>query len=254
MVGNLENTVITLCMIGSRASGLVVFAPLFGHAAVSARIKAAIVVALVALIFPVISGRILHNGESLPALAVISEMVIGLTMGFAVNLVFDGLQLAGHIVGTQFGFSLVNIIDPQTQVDTPVLAVFHQVIGILIFLQLGVHHWILRGFARSFEYLPVGAAVNSYSALELWKSFEAVWFIGIQIAGPVLAATLLTDIGLGFLSKASVHFPALLFGISAKYFIGLAVLFTAIRYWPALLERHFADAITLGERVLHCAK
>ena len=62
--------------------------------------------------------------------------------------------MAGQILGFQLGYSLVNVIDPQTQVDTPVLSVFHQAVVLLLFLQLGVHRWLLRGLAKSFEYLP----------------------------------------------------------------------------------------------------
>ena len=59
----------------------------------------------------------------------------------------------------QAGFSLVSILDPQTQADSPVISTFIQLITLVIFLQLNVHHWLLRGLAASFAYLPPGSVV-----------------------------------------------------------------------------------------------
>ena len=85
---------------------------------------------------------------------VFSELLIGIAMGVATNIVFDGVQMAGQVLSVQMGYSLVNILDPQTQVESTVVATFHQTIAMLIFLRLNVHFWILRALARSFDYLP----------------------------------------------------------------------------------------------------
>ena len=58
-------------------------------------------------------------------------------MGLAIQFVFEAAQFAGQVMGMQVGFGLVNILDPNTQVDTPVLAVFSQTVVMLIFLQIG---------------------------------------------------------------------------------------------------------------------
>ena len=85
---------------------------------------------------------------------VFSELLIGVALGVATNIVFDGVQMAGQVLSVQMGYSLVNILDPQTQVESTVVATFHQTIAMLIFLRLNVHFWILRALARSFDYLP----------------------------------------------------------------------------------------------------
>ncbi len=59
----------------------------------------------------------------------------GLALGLTIQFVFEGAQMAGQVGGFQFAFSLVNVIDPQTQVETPVLSVFHQLVVLLLFLQ-----------------------------------------------------------------------------------------------------------------------
>ena len=81
---------------------------------------------LTALLYPVCAGadaeRLAHSGRlGWVEMAVSEKLVIGLLLGLTLQFVFEAAQFAGQIVGMQIGFSLVNILDPQTQVDTPVL-------------------------------------------------------------------------------------------------------------------------------------
>jgi len=154
----------------------------------------------------------------------------------------------------QMGYSLVNILDPQTQVETTVVSMIHQSVAFLLFLQLDVHHWILRGIARSFEYLSPGAVhLNRGLTTELLHGVAGVLGTGLQIAAPVLAATLVADMILGFLGKASPQMPLMLLGPALKSMLGVGLLVTVIRYWPALFERYFTQSVGFTERLLHLA-
>ena len=159
-----------LLTIGVRLTGIMLFAPFFGSVVIPARVKAVLVMALTALLYPMLSAKIPHMAISQWPTVVFGELLIGVALGVATNIVFDGVQMAGQILSVQMGYSLVNILDPQTQVESTVMATFHQTIAMLIFLRLNVHIWILGALARSFDYLPpysghFGAAFTS-AALE----------------------------------------------------------------------------------------
>ena len=83
---------------------------------------------------------------------------------WSANLLFEAALMAGQILGVQIGYSLANVFDPQTQADTPVLSEFHRLAALLIFLQLDVHHWLLRSLVRSFAYLPPGGVAVTLAA------------------------------------------------------------------------------------------
>ncbi len=91
-------------------------------------------------------------------LLVFTEFLVGVGMGIATNVVFEAIQLSGQVLGIQMGYSLVNILDPQTQVDTTVMATFYQSIVMLLFLQMDVQFWLLRAVGNSFRYVPPGTA------------------------------------------------------------------------------------------------
>jgi flagellar biosynthesis protein FliR len=147
-----------LLTIGVRLSGLMLFAPFFGSMVIPARIKAALVLALTLLLYPRWGQvRNAHSGQW--PLLIFTEFLIGVGMGIATNVVFEAIQLAGQVLGIQMGYSLVNILDPQTpgrhHRSSPV---FYQSIVMLLFLRMDVHYWLLRAVGNSFLYLPPGTA------------------------------------------------------------------------------------------------
>ncbi|MGB8771251.1 MAG: flagellar biosynthetic protein FliR [Candidatus Korobacteraceae bacterium] len=249
-----EEVIAAVAFVGARVSGVMVFAPFLGSSAIAPRIKVGLVVLVTAVLYPVCVPR----GLSLTAAGVLrvmlSEALIGLLMGLAIQFVFEAAQFAGQVMGMQVGFGLVNILDPNTQVDTPVLAVFSQTVVMLIFLQMDVHHWLLRGLANSFRYLPAGAAVTSGELIrQLLHAAGGIWLAGVQVAAPALIATLLADLVLGFLGKASPQLPVLFLGLSVKSMVGLSVLALSLKYWPGIFERYFSNGIRCAEGLLHLA-
>ncbi len=230
------------------------FAPFFSQASLPARVKACLTIALTVLLLPLYSNNVQVpaevNAGGWIAIA-LSEVMLGLMAGFTTQFVFDGMQLAGQLAGFQFGFSLVNIIDPNSEVEITVLSSFHELIALLIFMQLGVHRSLLRAAAMSFQMIPLGSWVSvRIPAAEVMKLAGSLWLIGAEIAFPVLLATMLSDITIGYLSKASPQFPALFFGLSIKVLLGLTVLYGAVAVWPAVLGHYFFHALTDLEKLL----
>ncbi len=241
--------------ISVRLSGLMLFAPFFGSSVIPIRIKAVVVLVVTFLLLPNIQLNMdLHSIGAWP-LMVLTEFMIGAAMGVATNLVFDAVQMAGQVLGVQMGYSLVNILDPQTQVDTTVVAIFQQSIVMLLFLRMDVHYWLLRAISKSFIYLPVGTTkLSAVFTLAVFKMAGEVFGVGVQIAAPVLAVTLVADIVLGLLGKASPQMPLMLLGPAVKSILGLIVFMATLKYWPDLFRHLFLTSLANGERILHLAR
>lgn len=252
---SLANFFGALLAIGSRISGLMLFVPFFSHAGIPVRIKAVLVVAITALLYPVVAVNLRPIAPSSWPWLIASELIVGIALGLTTNLVFEGVQVAGQVMSVQMGFSLVNIIDPQTQVDTTVLSVFTQTIAFLTFLALNVHHWILRMLAGSFETLPPGSARFGGAFTEtVLKEGGSILAMGVQIAAPVLAATLVADLLLGLLGKAAPQMPLIFLGPSIKALLSIVLLAAALPYWPGLFARLYGQSLGMTERVLMLAR
>jgi flagellar biosynthetic protein FliR len=243
-----------LLTIGVRLTGLMLFAPFFGSVVIPSRVKAILVLSITVLLFPTVGHNLAASTLATWPLMIFMEFLIGIGMGIATNVVFEAAQMAGQVLGVQMGYSLVNILDPQTQVDTTVVSLFYQSIVMLLFLRMDVHYWLLRAIGNSFLYMPVGTMhLSGLFTTAIVKTVGQIFGLGIQIAAPVLSATLVADIVLGLLGKASPQLPLMLLGPSIKSLLGLTILIATLKYWPDLFRRLFLDSLANGEHLLHLA-
>ncbi len=251
----LQTLVMHLAAVGLRVGGAFTFMPFLGSQAIPARVKSVLAVLVTGVLLP-------HVSFSLPAFSVatlvqlaLSEAMLGLLMGLCLQFVFEAVQIAGQVSGFQLAFSLVNVIDPQSNVDTPVLANMHQLLVLLLFLQLNVHHWILLGIQRSFDRVPPGSLV--FSADQVRAVFHAatgMWVAGLQLAAPLVLATIVLDVTVGFVSKAAPQLPALFLSIPLKSMLGYAVLAMALGLWPEFFAKQFAHALDYTWRIVEMTK
>lgn len=254
-MGALETWIAAVGQVGARVAGLLLVAPFFSHLAVPVRVKAALVVFLTALLYPVSGPHAAPAGVVHWTAIFLSESLVGFLIGLSAMLVFEAAQFAGQLLGVQVGLSLVSVLDPQTQADSPVLSMFLQTVLMLLFLEMNVHHWLLRAMADSFRFLPAGSASLTGSLTDnILRCASAIWVVGFEIAAPVVAATLTADVVFAFLGKASPQMPVLLVGMPLKIVIGLGTLFAALRFWSVIFDRQFALALATDERWLNLAR
>lgn len=246
-----EAVLVPAFMVSVRIAALMTFAPFLGSLAVPARVKAGLTAMLTLLLYPLYAPAAVSLESVNWVQFAISEVTVGLLLGLTLHFVFDGLRLAGEAVGFQVGFSIATLFDPQSNANAPVLSVLHQIITILIFLQLDIHHWLLRGLAKSFEYIPLGTASPTDAMIEaLLQIVGGLWLVAVQIAAPIIAVTMLADVAMGFMGKAAPQLPVLFVGLSVKVVLALLVWSGTVMLWPNLLEGYFMRAVGYSEWLL----
>ena len=177
-----------------RMSGLMVFAPLFSSAAIAPRIKAGFVIAMTVLLAPVV-GTLPHARVTLDMAGLLGELGVGLTFGFALSLMMEALMFAGQMLGMEFSFSLVNLMDPNSNIQTPVLGQLLSWMGLLVLIGAGLDRSLLAAVMRSFAVVPVGQAVmKAETGAALAAMTGGVFLAGLQLAAPVIAAALTVEI------------------------------------------------------------
>lgn len=229
-----------LALVMMRLSGLMVFAPVFSSEAIPARIKTLFVLAASILLAPMVSALPLaHADLSLPSVA--GELSVGLIFGLGLSMLSEMLLFAGQVLGFQFSFSLVNLLDPNSSVQTPLMGQLFTLTGTLVLVTGGLHRTILLAMIRSFRDVPVGSvSVNGYAGLFLVRAMSGVFIAGLQLAAPVLAATLLAEVTVAVLGKISPQLPVMIISVPAKTLLGYTVLIATLALWPNYIEAHFA--------------
>lgn len=229
---------------------LMVFAPFFGNAVIPPRTKAGLAFLLTLVLFPFQKTAPAIHQVAAWVSTLGSEAIVGLMMGLLMSFVFEAVMVAGQISGFQMGLNMEAAIDPTTQASSPVLGVAYESLAMLVFLSLDLHYWVLKGIASSYSYLPVGAArITVEGAKTMIRASGHMMLVGVELAAPILAATLVTDLLMGFMSKASPQIPIIFTAIPVKVVIGLMLFGLTVGLWPRLLGDNFHRALAGTEHL-----
>jgi flagellar biosynthetic protein FliR len=240
-----------------RVAGIMVFAPFFNSGTIPVQVKVIVPLVMALTLSPLVPQVMPPAGSNLTQLVLmmIGETLIGMVLGLVASFLFAGLQLAGQIVGFQLGFSIVNVIDPQTAVQTSVVSILYNFIGLVFFLLIDGHHWFFLAVSRSFNYLPAGG-IQLHGPLveEMIRMSSQVFSSGLQIAGPVLAATMTADVLMGIIGRVAPQVNILIVGMPVKTLVGLACMSVAFYFFPQLLGRSFVDLSRILPNVLQALR
>jgi flagellar biosynthetic protein FliR len=238
----------TLALV--RVSGMVAFAPFFSSTALTLRTKAVFVGAVAYLLAPLVAT--LPNAHvEISFSALLGELAVGLVYGLTLTLLIEMLIFAGQIAGLQFSFSMVNLLDPTSQIQTPLLGDLFQLMGTLVIITAGLDRIMLASMVRSFRVAPLGSfALAPASSLEIVRAAGGIFLAAVELAAPVLAATMLVEISVALMGKLSPQLPVMMLTVPMKTLTGFVLLTGSLALWPRFIEARFSGLLDLAERLI----
>lgn len=218
-----------------RNIGLLITAPLFQSRNLPPMVRVSIALFLSFLFTPLLEPLPVRSVSfGLFAFSLLQELALGLLMGYILFLTFAGLQLAGQLVDLPMGFSMVNVLDPQTGGQMPIIGQLYFIIALWIFILVKGDHILLTVLAQSFRLLPVGGEILFAKGLPyMIKAFGNLFLLAVQVALPIFGVLFLTDMGLGVLAKLVPQINVFFLGFPLKIFLGLFLLILSL---PVLLR------------------
>jgi flagellar biosynthetic protein FliR len=233
-----------------RLSGLMVFAPVFSSAAIAPRIKAGFVIAMTVLLAPAVAA-VPGARASLDVSALLGELGVGLVFGLCLMFLNEALMFAGALLGMEFSFSLVNLLDPNSKVETPVLGQLLGWLGVLVVIGAGLDRSLLAAMVRSFSAVPVGRAViQARTGAALAGMAGGIFLAGLQLAAPVIAAALVVEMTIALVGRLSPQLPVMVVSVPLKTMVSYGVLIGSLAVWPAWIERHFSALLDAAGKLL----
>lgn len=233
-----------------RLSGSMVFAPLFSSAAIAPRIKAGFVIAMTLLLAPAVA-LVPNVRITLDAQGILGELGVGLIFGLSLMLLNEALMFAGTLLGMQFSFSLVNLMDPNSMIETPVLGQMLSWLGLLVIMGSGLDRSLLAALIRTFRTVPVGQALLEARTGEASAIMASgIFLAGLQLAAPVIAAALAVEMTITLVGRLSPQLPAMVMSIPLKTMVSYAVLIGSLAVWPGWIERHFTALLDAAGKLM----
>ncbi len=217
----------TFMVVFLRVTTFIFVAPIFGGAGVPPVTKIGLGLLLsIVILFTVEPGIFPVPGTMAEiALLVLVEMGVGLLLGYAVSLLFAGLQFAGMLMGYQMGFAVANVLDPTSQERVSIIGQFIFIFGVLYFFTLDGHHMLIRALVRSYDMAPpMGVGLTGNTVVILVNMFTQMFVIGLQIALPIVGTLFLIDVCLGIVAKTVPQMNVFIIGLPLKSLVGLMIL------------------------------
>lgn len=153
------------------------------------------------------------------------EALIGASVGFIASLPIYAMQFSGFFDSTVMGFTMMNILDPTSSAQVAVLAQVKNFLAIWFFFRWDGHLLIVRGLVESVRLVPPGAALWGAVGTYPWTEWLHMAFaLGMRMSMSIIGATLLAEVGLGFVARTVPQMNVFVLGIPLKIFIGMLVL------------------------------
>lgn len=244
--GAVEGELWRLVFVMTRITAALLAAPLFGAASVPVQLRVAVSAALAVLVCSWIPVQTPPALLSLPGLlALAGEAVIGLALGFVLQLSFAAPIMAAEQVGGAMGMSIASTADPLSGAHSPALGQYFTVMLTVIFLGLGAHLTWLRLMIESYTVFPPGGAWLAPERIAALTGFASQMFIAaVAIALPVTLVLLLVQLLTGVLSRSAPALNLFALGLPAGVLAGIAALIVAAPLAGEQLADLSAEAVT----------
>lgn len=209
-----------------RLLALFVSAPVFSHSAVPVRARLGLALLVAIALAP--SDLRPAEGAATPldlAGIAFGEALIGLSLGFAVRLLFAAFDLFGEFVSVQGGLGAATVLDPASGSSSLALATTFQAFAMLAFVLMDGHHALLRAAALSYERLPIGGGAPEAAAfLAVVGLGASIFEIAFRLAAPITVAMFVSNVGVGILGRAIPQLNLMMLQLPAHVAITLVLL------------------------------
>ncbi len=226
-----------------RIGGMLMAAPVTGARSVSIKLRLGLVIAITLIIAPLLpAGPQVEMFGYQWFMIIINQILIGVVMGLAFQMVFAAIITGGQIIAMQMGLGFATMVDPQNGAQVPVLSQLYLIFTTLLFLAVDGHLLFIQLLVESFNAMPVGMATVDRDSLELFARWGSVLLASaLWMALPAMASLLMINFSFGIMSRAAPQLQIFAVGFPITMMMGfIVILYTmpgTVSQFYTVLER-----------------
>lgn len=153
---------------------------------------------------------------------VVQQVLIGVSIGFAVRVVFSAVELAGEVVGFQMGLNFAAFFDPSMNTQSSAVARFFSQMASLLFVVMNGHLLVLMAVTKSFEAFPVSPHfLDALAAMQLQRLGAELFASALWIALPMVGILIFTNMALGIISRVAPQMNIFAIGFPITLVVGI---------------------------------
>lgn len=207
-----------------RALALFAGMPVFSQRQVPARVRIGLALFIAVAAQPSLPAMPVIPLDSLPQLLMVTgqQLLIGLSMGFAVRVVFASLEFAGELIGLQMGLNFAGFFDPSTGSQGTSSSRFLGSMVAFLFVAINGHLMLINSLVESFQAFPVGEEPFHFLRVaqpQVWGA--EIFRMGLWIALPLITMLMFVNLVLGIISRVAPQLNVFSVGFPLTVSIGL---------------------------------
>ncbi len=228
-----------------RVGSCLMVAPVFGASTVPTQVRIVLCAAIALLVAPLIAVPTqIALLSAAGVLITVQQVIIGVALGFSLQLVFEAVALGGQVVANSMGLSLSYNLDPLSGESTPALGQLYTLLVTLIFLLLNGQIALIRILVEGFRTLPIGIAGLGPHGLWAVVQFGATLFSGaLAVALPAITALMVANLAIGVVSRAAPTLNLFATGLPVVLVFGLVVVLVSLPVVQSGFERLLGTAL-----------
>lgn len=226
-------------------------APVFNEAVVDRKVKIGLTLAVTFLMLPSLPESHIMIFSLDGVLTGLRQVLIGLAVGLAMQMIFVAVRHSGEIIGLQMGLSFATFYDPGGKQNMPVVARLLNTLVTLLFLVFNGHRYLIEVMAESFIVLPVSAEPSGAGSLmAVVQSAGLIFKCGMMLGLPVVALLLCLNMTLGLLNRLTPQLSIFVIGFPISLGVGMLALSLIMYILAPFFEQQMAGSFDFLSQML----
>jgi flagellar biosynthetic protein FliR len=250
--GSLEAQLWQIFFLSVRCGAALMAAPMVGGVAVPAPLRILLSIVLGFFIAAWVPLAPLPAMLSFAAvLAVLHEVVVGLALGFVLQLAFAIPLIAAEQIAGTMGLAIATSIDPASGAQSGALGTFLGMIMSLLFFATGAHLLWFELLVTSYRLLPAaGFGFGPEQARDVALFMGYGLAVAAAIALPVVLVLLLVQVVTGLIARSAPALNLFALGLPAGVLAGIAALIIAMPVMVGQMRGLIDAALTQSQALL----
>ncbi|RMD50510.1 MAG: flagellar biosynthetic protein FliR [Ignavibacteria bacterium] len=204
MIDILTNNFVSFLLIFLRIIAMFFSAPILSDNSIPVFVKIvlALFMSYVLLISLNINTPLASLNFTYLTISALKEIIVGLAIGFFMQLIFWGISYGASLIGFDLGLSMATVFNPNLEISGDVVSTLFYILAMLTFLLINGHIFLFTALHESFKLIPpTELKISDSTAQELIIQSANVFIIAVKIASPIMVTFFLMNIAEGIMSR-----------------------------------------------------
>ncbi len=232
-----------------RAAAWILVVPPFNNQSIPMITKVGLAGGLALVASRTLAAGPLPSGTAVFIGSIVMQVVIGVALGFMVQILFSAITVAGSLTDLLGGIVLPPSIDPLSENQTPLIGQLYDLVALVLLFVSGADLVLVNGFLRSFSALGMNIASLGNIAHLMTDGLGTLFVAALEIAGPILVCLFATQVLLGLAAKAAPQLNVFMFGFPLQILVALVLVALGLVTIPSFFTHIIEDALRQTARM-----